>query len=328
MERLHGDEQETIFDFISRPDNQCNLHCVQFAESMLHTCPWVECKLWDNESIRASVNKLDDWLKSHILNSKRFEEIVVVSSAQSGSGKTKLILENLDHIKERDSNAQVATIVIHEGSTISNVVDTLCTHIKCESELKAVYFSLMTGLDAVHERLRELLNYVLESLILTGAIRDPENQKVFYCGAGKWSIYVETIAMKSAPDESVKDIMLQKIPILSCCASFIVPSNNYFIDEKARRVCTYLRAFDNGTIDRKFNAIPLKKQLLFVIDKSGSMQQQMANARTALDVAVDNALGILESHIQIDDVSVVFLFSVSYVISDFSKGYLFVTWNQ
>ncbi len=303
MERLHGDEQETLFDLISRPDNQCNLHCVQFAETMLHTCPWVECKLWDNESIRALVNKLDGWLTSHILNSNRFEEIVVVSSAQSGSGKTKVILENLEHIKERDFNAQVARIVIHEGSTISNIVDTLCTHIKYESELKAVYFSLMTPLDTVHERLRELLNYVLESFILTGAVRDPENQKVFYSGAGKWSIYVETVAVKGSSNEYMKNMMLEKIPILSFCASFIVPSNTYFIDNRARRVCTYLRAFDNGTIDRKFNAIPLKKQLLFVIDRSGSMQQQMANGQTALDVAIDNALEILESHIQIDDVS-------------------------
>ena len=93
------------------------------------------------------------------------------------------------------------------------------------------------------------------------------------------------------------------MPILACCATFEGPNEEYDIDEKARRVCTYLRAYDNGTIDRKFNSIPTKKQLLFVIDKSGSMGQQMGNGKSALDVAIDNAIRIVDSHLQTEDVS-------------------------
>lgn len=305
---LHSEEQESIFNFISRPDKNCNLHCVQSMETMLHACPWVESMIWDDEKVQAETCNFDRWATAHVRNNDLFQSISIVSSPQSGSGKTKSILEALDKIKHDDANAQVTRIVIHEGSTVKSIVENMCSKFQDEGKLKAVYFALMTPLDSDNERLREVLNYVFESLLLTRAICDPENQKTFYAGTGKWRIFLETVSHQNEVTASLKDDMIAKIPILAFCADFLEPRKDYVIDEKARRVCTYLRAFENGTIDRKFNSLALKKQLMFVIDKSGSMQTQMGNGKTALDVAIDNAIGILESHVQVDDIFGTMLF--------------------
>ncbi len=303
---LHTEDQELVFNFISKPDISCNLHCIQSSETMLHISPWVDSKSWNDETIQAERKQFENWVSSQVINGHRFGDIVVVSSPHCGSGKTKLILERLSKMKEENPDALVAKIVIHEKSTLKRIVDRLRTIFQCESKVNAIYFSLMTPLDSQNEQTEQLLqslNCIFQSLLLHKAVYEPDTQKTFYCGPGIWNIYVETVSDNCISIELLKDVMLAKLPILACCATFEGPNGEYDIDEKARRVCTYLRAYDNGTIDRKFNSIPTKKQLLFVIDKSGSMGQQMGNGKSALDVAIDNAIRIVDSHLQTEDVS-------------------------
>ena len=57
----------------------------------------------------------------------------------------------------------------------------------------------------------------------------------------------------------------------------------------------YLRAYRDKTIDRKFS-VSHPKTIVLVLDVSGSMQEDLGG-RTALVVAVDNALMIFDRHV-------------------------------
>ena len=56
-------------------------------------------------------------------------------------------------------------------------------------------------------------------------------------------------------------------------------------------------------IDRKFNPTPCNKRIMFVLDKSESMEVDLGG-RTLLEVATDCMLTIFDSHLQLMDVSV------------------------
>ena len=80
---------------------------------MPQACPWIESTIWDDEKILAERSHVDDWVTAHIRNEGLFQTINIVSSPQSGSGKTKSILEAIENIKSNDKSAQVARIIIH-----------------------------------------------------------------------------------------------------------------------------------------------------------------------------------------------------------------------
>ena len=104
-------------------------------------------------------------------------------------------------------------------------------------------------------------------------------------------------------DNEPKIQLYKYIPIIVHCSDIQEPSGIFKVDDKARRVCTYLRAYSNGMINRKFQKQRLKKKVIFVVEKSYSMDIVMGG-RTALDVAIDNFLEICSSHIKVGDVSI------------------------
>ena len=89
--------------------------------------------------------------------------------------------------------------------------------------------------------------------------------------------------------------------------------SEFEIDSKANRVCTYLRAFSDGTINRKF--APLSKRIVFVLDESGSMSGSKANQ------AVNSIIQLFDSHVQIGDVS------GCTVLHFYIEGYIFIDCN-
>jgi len=165
---------------------------------------------------------------------------------------------------------------------------------------KVVHFSLMTSLDSKYSALLKDLNRFFQSLLLTGVVTDPMTFESFSLGARNWTFYIELQDSTGSNIESVKNSLLAYMPLLAYCATFESPPSVFDIDQKARRVCTYLRALNNGTINRKFQ--PGKKLIIFVIDKSGSMADWQIHS------AIDNAIKIFHSHVNNDDFVGVFLF--------------------
>ena len=107
-------------------------------------------------------------------------------------------------------------------------------------------------------------------------------------------------------ESDIKDWLQQHLPIISHIGTLECPSSEFLIDEQTRRVCTYLRAYDDQTINRKF--VAYQKCLVFLLDESGSMAGSKANE------AVDNMIRLFDSHVQIGDVSSRSKYHVVYLI--------------
>jgi hypothetical protein len=110
------------------------------------------------------------------------------------------------------------------------------------------------------------------------------------------------VELPSEEGTSALEWLWRHIPVLAICGTVHEPPKDFAIDEEARRVCTYLRAYDNGTINRKLNSA---KQIVFVLDVSQSMESIVGGGKSALTVAVENAITIFDSHIQPGDVSAI-----------------------
>jgi hypothetical protein len=148
-----------------------------------------------------------------------------------------------------------------------------------------------------------LVNHFFNSFILFGKVYDPTSGISFYGSSHKWDVFIEMNV--PAEDESAAQAwLIEHVPILSYCSSCVQqPPSDYDIDAKARRVAIYLRAYDDLSIDRKFNSTPAKKTILFVLDRSGSMNIKMADGRSRFQVASESMLNIYNSHVRVMDVS-------------------------
>ena len=301
VQALPGDNQEAIVNFISRPDiseHTFNLHCVQLSDTILHSSPWVEQIIWNEKRLKDTAL---DTLKAYVTDKVHIEDIVVVASSSPGGGKTRLIRKEMERLQREDQELNIISVCIHEGTTLDSLVRSLKVHQTHEACRNAIHFSFMLPLEKCDTNLIKSLNHFFNNFLLTRSVHSPVSGETFVMGWSKWNIFIEIqgINTHNKPEDFTMQVLNRYIPILSFCATIQKPPREYDVDEKTLRVCTYLRAFSDGTIDRKFEA-NANKQLLFVIDDSGSMEI-MLDHRTAFRVAVDNALNIFDSHIHDGD---------------------------
>ena len=262
--------------------------------------------MWDNRSLdKIASHNEDDWFKKHVLNVTHIETITVLASDNCGTGKTRCIRERLSKLY-CEGKAQVGAINIHERVTLTTLVTALTSKFPRPCQKNAVYFSFTyMATDCKKDTAwMEVINQFFLSLLVLRSVHDPSSATTFYLGNGRWDIFIELQALsrdQNEPTIQPREWLRRCIPILSHCGQLLEPSKEYVIDNEARRVCTYLRAYDDGTINRKFEPYH-HKRVLFVLDESGSMESYVGTG-TALDVAADNALEIFDSHIQAEDVS-------------------------
>jgi hypothetical protein len=302
---LSSQHQELLINFISsRNKSNCvNVHFVQHTETTLDESTSIKYERWSNDRVREIMTNQKDsvqtWLKNHILQGNIFERISVVYTSRCGTGKTRYILEELKKIRDSEPNVRIARISIHEGSSLQSLVQSMLTEFNLSSTSNVVYFSFMVSLESGNTALLDMLNYFFRSLFLTKSVQDLKNDITFHLGCGRWKVFVELPSSSCASQK----ILQQYVPVLGYCGSPESPPTQFHIDDKARRVCTYLRAYHDGTIDRKFQNYKSNKQIMFVIDKSGSMGTEIGKNKTAQDIAIDNAVDIFNSHVETGDVS-------------------------
>ena len=231
------------------------------------------------------------------------QNVTVMTSKSCGAGKTSTISMKLNESMERP-NALAGVIMIHEGSTCSSLVEALRRTFLAGIGDRAVHFSLTTLPTETSKSLilLQMLNHFLFSLLVLKQVHCGSSRRTFHIGAGKWRVYVEFPSVELAKPGFYEDWIEKNMPILNLCSTFTQPTALLRIGNQGKRVCTYLRAYEDGTIDRKFEP-SMKKQILFVLDKSGSMAAILDNGQTALSVATDNALRIFDTHIDVGDVS-------------------------
>ena len=304
VERLAVSEQELIATFISqhaRSADTMHLHCIQSKDSVLYASPGVSVSAWNDTSLKEYCPS--QWLQGCVAAKGHVRDITIVYSDTPGSGKTKFIRSKLK--RANADGAQVASLYIHEDFTLTKVVEQLRNKFgEGGSEDKSIHFGLSCD-DKPSDEFLLSVNHFFNSFLLSGNVYDPTSGDSFYGSSHKWNVFVE-MNFYARDDDSAQVWLREYVPILSHCSLRIVqPPSDVLIDEKARRVATYLRAYDNGTIDRKFNPTLAKKTVFFVLDMSGSMYypKEELGGRTRFEVALESFLSVFDSHIRVMDVS-------------------------
>ena len=310
IQDLPGNQQETVVNYVcslATSEIMFNLHCVQISETMLHSSPSVEHIIW-NEVAFKGLN-IDRW-KSCINEQSNFNSITVVTSSVHSTGKTRFVYKEMDKLQSEDGNLVRGSICIHEGTSLDSLIQSLNNFRTITDSHVAIHFSFMLPLESYSSRLLTELNYFFNHFLLTRCVKSHRTGDSFAMGWTKWNLFIELpgCTLENTPEIYVDKLLSQYLPIISVCASIVLPPNSFDIDSKARRVSTYLRAYKDGTINRKFE-IAAPKQLMFVIDDSGSMGASFDDGRTAFAVAISNALEIFDSHVHIGDFFGTIIFS-------------------
>jgi len=264
-----------------------SFHCIQRGEA-LHTAPWMSERSWECDSLAA----LNSSPPSRFWQSRVFSELEVVSSKTSGSGKTRYIRDKFTSVDK--STAQVASVVIHEGSSVASIIQSLKEKFPgaCQNRVLHVSFAFLPSREKRWNKWLREMNYFFFSMVALCSAYDPISTASFSF-SGTWKILFELPLGPAG--ESAQAWFVANIPIIAFYSTIREPSCQYVIDEQARRVCTYLRALSTGTINRKFEGTI--KRIVLVLDCSGSM-----NGRPFLD-AVRNAVSIFDTHVVEGDVS-------------------------
>jgi hypothetical protein len=231
--------------------------------------------------------------------------VSIVWSPRSGAGKTRYIEEKLRKRLESVQNVEVAKVTVHERTSITSLTEDLAKKFTDGVGPKAIHFNLAHLPNGIDEGTTtswvEALNHFFLSFLVLRSVRSSRSVESFYLGESLCEIYVE---LPNNDDISTRDSVAnwlhQNLPILSLCGTMRTPPARFAVDDASRRVSLYLRAYDDGTINRKFESVQ-HRRILLILDKSGSMDTPMGSSN-ALGVATDNALRIFDSHIGVGDV--------------------------
>jgi hypothetical protein len=302
VERLAASEQDLVATFIAKHAKSADtihLHCIQAKDTVLYASPGISISAWNDSSLNEYYPS--QWLQDCVASKGHINDITIVFSDTPCSGKTRFIRSELETTKA--TGAQIASIYIHEDFTLTKAVEQLREKFGEGGSDKSIHFGFSWSCDSKpSDEFLMSVNHLFNSFLLFGNLYDPTSGNSFYGASYKWSVFVEMNAC--AEDEDAAQVWLRDhVPILSYCSLHVLqPPSDFLIDNKARRVATYLRAYDDGSIDRKFNSTPSNKSILFVLDKSGSMTS-LIDGRTRFQVASESMLSVFNSHIRIIDVS-------------------------
>ena len=285
-----------------------HLHCIQLRDTILHAPPGVEIVLWDKSTLLNDVQH-KSWFQKNVTQRNHINNITIVGGS-AGSGKTRLIRREMKQLAS--TGYDVASIYIHEDFCLNSAVTSLRAKFKnAKSRNRSLHigFSMATiqGNEITTSRndLMVSINNFFYSFLVLQSVYDPSTGSFFHSGTHSYDLFVE---LDCGEDEI--GWLGSNVPILTCCDSIIQPPSDFIIDEQTRRVCTYLRALDDGTIDRKFNPASANKRIYFVLDKSESMEIELGGRRNALQVAADSMLRIYDSHVQLMDVSTIIILNL------------------
>ena len=291
-----------------------HLHCIQLRDTILHAPPGVEILLWDKSTLLNDMQH-ESWLQKNVTERNHINNITIVGGS-AGSGKTGFIRREMKRLVS--SGYDVASLYIHEDFSLASAVTTLrakFNNVKSRNRALHIGFSMTTNQEgneittSRNDLLISINNFFYSFLVLQ-SVYDSSSGSCFHSGTHLYDLFVEL----DCGEDGLRWLG-SNVPILTCCDNIIQPPSDFIIDEQTRRVCTYLRALDDGTIDRKFNPASVNKRIFFVLDKSGSMEIELGGGRNALEVAADSMLAIYDSHVQLMDVStMVNLLTIHYML--------------
>jgi hypothetical protein len=289
VEMLNSTNMEILLSFLSGRVIEslgiC-LHCIQHGDSLLHTSPWIEGKSWDAASVDAFLPKWREKINSDMA-------VTVVASPKCGSGKTHFIREHLKSGNNSVASSDCSSIVIHEKSCVASLLSSLRRKFPVVQGKNSLHLSI-SFLPIDNEQffgwLREI-NHFFFYVIALRTVYDP-NTRASFSFSGDWRLFVE---LPGGINDDANSWLKRNVPIIALCGEFPEIKMSFVIGPDERRVCMYLRAHDNGTINRRYGNCA-NKRIVIVLDTSGSMQG------TPYTDAKNNAVSVFDSHVVQGDV--------------------------
>lgn len=294
------------------------LHCVQRELSLPQASPFFEHRFWDNNKLRSRPTENSVWRQSATGANAPIEEATVVVSVSCCAGKTRYIRDEMQRLSLSEPGpSDIATLAVHEKSNGDNLTMSISTKLLLETPTKILHISVLSIPSSGIERavwLREMNRFFFEFFILR-VLHDSRSHTSSFIGRSRWCLFVELPSWEVTP-EGCNDWLRSNIPVLALVSRLRIPSELFHVSEEARRVCTYLRAIEDGSINDQYEPGGAK-QIVFVLDQSGSMEYEVVQNRSQLSVATDYALQVFDSHVHVDDVSLGLCFHFEYAISSY-----------
>lgn len=283
-------------------EGNMRLHCLQHEPALPQASPFFDHRVWTNDSY-AHMKPTEHlvWKDCLVGGRSSIDEVTVVASDSCCAGKTRHIRSYLEeHVA---NNTEIGTITVHEKSDANALIGAMASKFSGNGT-KALHISILS-IPAPESGTRviwfEQLNVFFFQLLALGVLHNKRSNKSVYVGLGRWYLYVEFPSHEVSVGNCM-DWLRTKIPILALTCKVESPSVLVQIDDATRRVCTYLRAYEDGSINNRFNP-EARKQIVFVLDQSESMEYEVSQNKTQLSAATDYALMMFDSHVQVDDVS-------------------------
>jgi hypothetical protein len=268
---------------------QKNLHCIQTASTNLHAAPWIGHHKSVNSSRLLSREQARQLLRAGVLEYSGMQRVVWPLGG-SGSGKTHLARKQVAEWKEHGladfcmsitealSLAEATrllrdAVLAHGPKTRMG----LCFHInlgRFREEERAQWDALMT-----------LINRFFFNLLVLHSVADPESGLALSIPPhSHWNVLVELphrsghLCEEQAQDAEDASWVFREFPVIALVGEMKTPPNAYDIDDDARLVCKYLKAYSNGSIDSKYGGAD-SVDLCFVMDCTGSMDRWIEHAQ-------------------------------------------------
>lgn len=287
IQALESSVLELLVGFLSDSDvakKGFQLHLLQHGD-FITSSPWVRETAWDDENLLDGRETIDRW-KDRIRDGDYLSDLFVVSSSSSSSGKTRMIRGRL---QELSSEYETGSLTVHEQSTLQDIMKRL--QMMFSSSKRALHVSICLGsAENIAGAWVKQLNYFFFSFLVLRGIVDPVASTSCSFDMIEWKVFIEV------PARMGMKWVENNIPVLFRSGDLLSSPPDLVVSDEMRRVCTYLRAFESGTINRKFNTNK-QKRVVLLIDCSGSMQGgPFRDAR-------NNAVSIFDSHVVEGDVS-------------------------
>ncbi|KAJ8607696.1 hypothetical protein CTAYLR_007308 [Chrysophaeum taylorii] len=319
VDRLSTTCQELVVKFLlsCHEADSVNLNCIERGDSTLQPSPWVRKSEWvaQRNTILPSHADARRAYSRLVVGNIAIAEVSVFASSEPSAGKTHAMRKRMDELKATGMHTRV--VPVYETCTLATLIRRLHNTTRELSGEVAVCFQVQLGFytdeDAWLERMSRVESFFY-ALLVIGCVTDHATGLRFEVPAdSRWRVLVELPALRGhvsddlcrkfigvsrAGEDELDDLevwMLHTVPLLYYVGSVVDLPAAYDVDADIRRVCKYLRAYTDGTINRKFNNRTRAKRVCFVIDDSGSM----AGHKKA--VAADNMLRIFDTHMNDDD---------------------------
>ncbi|XP_065839047.1 uncharacterized protein [Oscarella lobularis] len=304
--RIELQEDVLRFQMDKSLKSKVNVCYILTDNAVFHEAPWIQVFRYREEPLALVAKqeiKTKTYFKDWVQEYNNLRNLTLVYG-EAGNGKSHYIRKQLS---EMFCEEQVCVIAVHEAFAPLHAIEKL-QNLYRERQLQAcIYFNFTIAppkeaKDDIsqaefnrYESLRTEMFWFMFSLICMGFVEDTETGKSFrLCGDCAWHIYIEVPSGHKGSETDLSSF-------LSCFPLFYYFGNPYRIssdapfdiDSSVQLVCKYLKAYDNGSIDKLAKA---KKRFLKKLRRAKSEEMEIVKFSVEKDLCDDECYHLLDRY--------------------------------